>query len=592
MRRAFSLAFLAENTFDDGNALVQISRGSSGDIMKSSRIAQTCCFALGLFLVMVTAPLHGGEKAKEFTKGVVVSVSAAASEAGLSILKQGGNAIDASVATAFALAVTHPAAGNIGGGGFMVVHPPKGSPRVFDYRETAPAAATRTMFKKGDSPYSHKVVGTPGTVRGMALAHQKFGKLPWKALILPAALLAEKGYVMDKHHAESLNKTLASTKNNVEFQRVFANPAGGVWKPGDRHVQSDLAKTLRQIADEGPDAFYKGKIAEQLAAEMKTGDGLVTLDDLAKFQAIERDPIHGTYRGYDVYGPPPPSSGGTCLVMMLNILENFDLKKHDRYSPQTLHLMAESMRLAYADRARFLGDPAFTKIPGNLTTKEYAADLAKKIDVAKATKSEDLSKDIPLTSEGESTTHFSIIDKDGLAVSNTYTLEHSYGSRIVVKGAGFLLNNEMMDFNWRPGVTTKTGAIGTEPNTVAPGKKMLSSQTPTILAKNGKVFLVTGSPGGRTIINTILNVVVNVVDYEMPLQQAIDAPRIHHQWFPDELKFEGTKQHADTVKALQAMGHRVSYARQGDAHSIWVNPKTGGYVGAADKRLSGHASGY
>jgi gamma-glutamyltranspeptidase / glutathione hydrolase len=558
--------------------------------MKYSRVVLLIgCFA---WLFSLTA-LHAGEKAAEFKNGVVVTVSAPASDAGLAILKQGGNAIDAAVATAFALTVTHPAAGNIGGGGFMVVHPPEGSPTVFDYRETAPAAATRTMFKKGDSPYTHKVVGTPGTVRGMALAHQKLGKLPWKSLVILAVELAENGYVLDKFHADSLNKMLAVTKKNVEFQRVFARPDGKLWKPGDRHIQPDLAKTLRMIAEEGPDAFYKGKIAEQLVAEMKTGGGLITLDDLAKFQAVQREPIHGTYRGYDVYGPPPPSSGGTCLVLMLNILENFDLKKKgDRYSPRTLHLMTESMRLAYADRARFLGDPSFVKIPAHLTTKDYARELAAKINFDKAAKSEDIAKDIPLTSESDSTTHFSIIDKDGLAVSNTYTLEHSFGSRIVVKGAGFLLNNEMTDFNWRPGITTKAGAIGTEPNTIAPGKKMLSSQSPTILAKNGKVVLVTGSPGGRTIINTVLNIVVSVVDYDMPIQAAVDGPRTHHQWFPDVLNFEGLKQYPETVKALQEMGHRVTFARQGDAHSIWINPQTGGYTGAADKRLSGKASAY
>jgi gamma-glutamyltranspeptidase/glutathione hydrolase len=448
------------------------------------------------------------------------------------------------------------------------------------------------MFKKGDSVYSHRVVGTPGTVRGMALAHARFGKLPWKSLVTPAVELAEKGYVLDKHHADSLNKMLTSAKDHAEFQRVFAKPGGSAWKPGDRHVQPDLAKTLRLIAEEGPDAFYKGKIADQLVAEMKAGGGLITHEDLAKYQAVERTPIRSNYRGYDVYGPPPPSSGGTCLVMMLNILETFDLKKHDRYSPQTMHVMTEAMRLAYADRARYLGDPAFAKIPDHLTKKKYGEELARKINPLKATPSEELNKDIEIAPEGESTTHFSIIDKDGMAVANTYTLEHSFGSRIVVKGAGFLLNNEMTDFNWRPGVTTKAGAIGTEPNTVAPGKRMLSSQTPTILAKDGKVCLVTGSPGGRTIINTILNVVVNVVDYDMPIQAAVDAPRTHHQWFPDELKFEGTKAHPDTVKALQQMGHRVSYARQGDAHSIWINPKTGGYIGAADKRLSGKAAGY
>lgn len=562
-----------------------------------------CVFSLVIVGLLSGASLPAGETSVEHKNGVVVAVSEPAAEAGLAILKKGGNAVDAAVATAFALAVTHPAAGNIGGGGFMVVYPGRKAkaegyaaldekPTVIDYRETAPAAATRTMFKKGDSPYTHKVVGTPGTVRGLALAHDKFGKLPWKELVLPAVELAEKGYILDKHHADSLNNAMKSAKSGSEFQRVFTKPGGGKWAIGDRHVQPDLAKTLRLIAEQGPIAFYRGKISDQIVAEMKAGGGLITKDDLGRFRAVERVPIHTTYRGYDVYGPPPPSSGGVCLSMMLNMLETFDLKKHERYSPQTLHLMTETMRLAYADRARFLGDPAFTKIPEHLATKSYARELVKKIKLDEATKSEDVAKDIELNKEGDSTTHFSVIDKDGLAVSNTYTLEHSYGSRIVVKGAGFLLNNEMTDFNWRPGVTTRTGGIGTEPNTIAPGKKMLSSQTPTILAKNGRVFLVTGSPGGRTIINTVLNIVVSVVDYEMPIQKAIDAPRTHHQWFPDELKFEGAKQYPETVEALNRLGHRVSYARQGDAHSIWINPKTGGYVGAADKRLSGKATGY
>jgi gamma-glutamyltranspeptidase / glutathione hydrolase len=543
-------------------------------------------------LLISGAALHAGEKAVEFKSGVVVAVSEPGAEAGLAVLKQGGNAVDAAVATAFALAVTHPAAGNIGGGGFMLVHPPKGKPTVFEYRENAPAAATKDMFKKGDSPYTHRVVGVPGTVRGLALAHQKFGKLPWKALVQPAIELADKGYTLDKHHAESLNKFRALAKKFDEFQRVFAKPNGSAWQAGDCHVQPDLAKTLRLIAEDGPNAFYKGKIAEMLVAEMKAGGGLISADDLAGYQAIQREPIHGSYRGYDVYAPPPPSSGGICLVQMLGILETFDLKKHERFSPQTLHLMAEAMRRSYLDRAKFLGDPAFTKIPASLTGKEHIAKLARSIDLTKATRSEDLADAIPITPEGDSTTHFSVIDKDGLAVANTYTLEHSFGSRIVVKGAGFLLNNEMTDFNWRPGVTAKDGTIGTEPNTIAPGKRMLSSQTPTILAKDGKVFLITGSPGSRTIINTVLNVVVNVVDYDMPLQQAVDAPRLHHQWLPDEIQFEGTKQYVDSVKALQAMGHKVRFVRQGDAHSIWINPKTDGYIGAADKRLSGKAAGY
>ncbi len=551
------------------------------------------CVAVLLLVSLVFAPvIHAGEKANEHRSGVVVAVSQPGAEAGLAMLKQGGNAVDAAVATAFALAVTHPAAGNLGGGGFMLVHPPKGDPVVIDYRETAPAAATKDMFAKGQSAFSHLVVGVPGTVRGLALAHQKFGKLPWKTLVQPAIELAEQGFVFDKHHANSLNNILDQAKDHAEMQRVFRKPGGGKWKTGEKLVQPDLAKTLKRIAEHGVDGFYAGPVADLIVQEMKAGGGLITKADLASYRAVEREPIRGTYRGYDVFGAPPPSSGGVSLVLMLHILETFDLKKHDRNSPETLHLLAETMRRAYADRARHLGDPAFTKIPPHLTTPEHARKLAKEIDLAKATKSAAVAPDITLTPEGDSTTHFSVVDKDGLAVSNTYTLEHSYGSRIVVKGAGFLLNNEMMDFNARPGVTTRAGGIGTEPNLVAPGKRMLSSMTPTILAKDGKAVLVTGSPGGRTIINTVLNVVVNVVDYQMPLQQAVDAPRLHHQWLPDEIRFEGVKQHPATVEKLQAMGHRVVANRQGDAHSIWIDPKTGVRTGAADKRLSGHVAGY
>jgi gamma-glutamyltranspeptidase/glutathione hydrolase len=530
----------------------------------------------------------------EYRQGVVVAVSEPGAAAGLKVMREGGNAVDAAVATALAMAVTHPAAGNIGGGGFMVVYPKDGKPTVFDYRETAPAAATATMFAKGAATTGHRVVGVPGTLRGMELAHKKFGRLPWKEVVAPAVQLARDGFALDAHHAKSLNSILRSSRDFTEMVRIFSNPRGGDWSPGDRLVQPDLAKTLQLIADKGPDAFYNGPIADLLVAEMQRGNGLITKDDLARFQAIERAPIHGKYRGYDLYAPPPPCSGGICLMQMLGILEHYDLKKYDRFSPETLHLMIEAMRRTYCDRARYLGDPAFTKIPDFLATKERCAMWAKDIDPAKATRSEVLANDIPLAGEGDSTTHFSVIDKDGMAVSNTYTLEQSYGSRVVVKGAGFLLNNEMIDFNWRPGITTKSGLIGTEPNLIAPGKKMLSSQTPTILAKDGKLVLVTGSPGGRTIINTVLSIVVNVIDYDMPVQLAVDAPRLHHQWFPDEFRFEGEKEHMRTVETLQKMGHRLaaSNARQGDGHSIWINPRTGGYVGAADRRLSGFVAGY
>lgn len=533
------------------------------------------------------------EMPPEYRQGVVVTVSAPGSEAGLSILKAGGNAVDAAVATAFALAVTYPAAGNIGGGGFMMIHFPGGKATCIEYRETAPAAAHEKMYRKDESIFTHRAVGVPGTVRGMALAHAKYGKLPWKKLVEPAVRLARDGFLLDAHNAKSLNKVLdLAFEEHAELKRVFGKPGGGKWQEGDRLVQPDLARTLQRIADHGADGFYRGPVADMLAAEMKKGAGLITLEDLAAYQAKERTPIHTKYRGYDVYGPPPPSSGGITLGLMLRILERFDLKKHDRFSAPTLHLLAETMRRAYRDRARWLGDADFVKIPGHLLTDAHAAHWAKSIDSERATPSEKLAGDITLSKEGESTTHFSIIDRDGLAVSNTYTLEQSYGSRVVVRGAGFLLNNEMMDFNWRPGVTDRKGTIGTPANRIAPGKRMLSSQTPTIVAREGRVVLVTGSPGGRTIINTLLNVMVNVLDFEMPLREAIDAPRLHHQWFPDEIRFEGTKRFPKVVAELKALGHRVVAARQGDAHSIRVNPRTGGYVGVEDRRLSGKAVGY
>jgi gamma-glutamyltranspeptidase/glutathione hydrolase len=526
--------------------------------------------------------------------GLVVAVSPPGADTGCGILRRGGNAVDAAVATALAMAVTYPAAGNIGGGGFMLIYPgASGEPVVIDYREKAPRAACKTMYTKQDSWYSHKAVGVPGTVRGLALAHARFGKLPWKDVVLPAVKLAGEGFVMDGQLARSLNWVVGSSPEFPELRRVLGKDGdAATWKAGDRLVQPDLAATLRRIAEQGPDAFYKGVTADQIAAEMKSGGGLITKADLAAYEAKVRKPVHGTYRGHDVYGPPPPSSGGTCLVEMLNILENFDLRHQGRFSPETLHVMIETMRRAYCDRARYLGDQDFVKIPPFLTSKDYARKLAQAIDLHKATPSADLATDIPLKGEGDSTTHFSVIDNDGMAVANTYTLERSYGSRIVVKGAGFLLNNEMMDFNWFPGETTRSGGIGTEPNQIAPGKRMLSSQTPTIVAENGKVVLITGSPGSRTIINTVLNVVVNTIDFDMDIRAAVDAPRLHHAWFPDIAYFEGTGDYGAAVRRLEEMGHSVSGTRQGDAHSIWLDPKTGRYVGAADHRINGKASGF
>jgi gamma-glutamyltranspeptidase/glutathione hydrolase len=551
-------------------------------------------FCLGTSALLPRAA--ASEKPVEAVHGMVVSVSPQGSEAGRAMLQKGGNAVDAAVATAFALAVTHPAAGNLGGGGFMVVHPAGGGePVVIEYRECAPAAATKTMFahENDGALYNHKVVGVPGTVRGLALAHQRFGKLPWHEVVQPAIHLAAEGIILDDTLANSLNWIVCSAKEFPELRRVYGKHGGKEdWEEGDLLLQPDLARTLRRIADEGPDAFYKGVIADQIAAEMKAGGGLISKDDLAAYQAHLRPPIHGTYRGYDVYGPPPPSSGGICLVEMLNILETFPPEKGERWSPRTVHRMIEAMRRAYCDRARYLGDDAFVKIPPHLTRKDYARKLAQGINPTRATRSEDLARDIPLAGEGDSTTHFSVIDKDGMAVANTYTLERSFGSRVVVKGAGFLLNNEMMDFNWRPGATDRKGRIGTDPNLIAPGKRMLSSQTPTIVARNGKVVLVTGSPGSRTIINTVLNVVVDVLDYGMDIRQAVDAPRLHHAWFPDVVRFEGISAHPDLAQKLRAMGHLVEGTRQGDAHSIYVDPATGHYFGAADHRIRGKVASY
>jgi len=520
--------------------------------------------------------------------GMAVSVSPPATDVGGDILKAGGNAVDAAVAVGFAEAVTWPEAGNIGGGGFMLIHRPNAKPVFIDYREMAPAAATEQMFAKAVDYQSAKTAGVPGTVRGFELAHKRFGKLPWKDLVLPAVKLAEEGFAINAALVGRLNG--AKTARNPEFQRIFGKKGG--WKAGDILKQPDLGWSLRQIAEKGPDAFYTGAIAEKIAAEMKAGEGLITLEDLKNYKAETRTPLTDTYRGYEIIGAPPPSSGGTALITALNILELYDLKKNPWMSPETTHLVTEAMRRAFADRAKYLGDPGFVKVPGNLLSKEHAKELAESIDPAKATASESLTPEIQLSPEKNETTHFSIVDADGMAVANTYTLENSFGCKVVVRGAGFILNNEMTDFNHKPGVTDRAGSIGTEPNLVAPGKRPLSSMTPTILLKDGKLALVTGSPGGRTIINTVLCVVINYVDYGGDIRAAVDAPRMHHQWFPDRISIEDFPGRALLDGKLKALGHTVVTNKQGDAHSIAVDPKTGKLVGAADKRLDGSAKGW
>jgi len=546
-------------------------------------------------------------------QGMVVSARPEASRIGKEILQRGGNAVDAAVATAFALAVTHPEAGNIGGGGFMLVWPGKDAqPVCVEYRETAPAAARADMYAVDETRYSARTVGTPGTVRGLALAHEKFGKLPWKELVQPAAKLASEGFVLDAELAKSLNELLKKFPEFSELRRVYGPPSRAVadpnaaadpsaappaWKAGDRLRLPDLGRTLTLIAEQGPEAFYRGPIADQIVAEMKASGGLISAADLENYRAQIREPIRSEYRGYTVYGPPPPSSGGIALVEMLQILEPFQLREKGRNSAEAYHLIVEAMRRAYRDRAAYLGDPAFTNIPADLLTRAHADAWRKSIDLARATPSAELARDIPLTDESEQTTHFSVVDKDGMAVANTYTLEDSFGSRVVVRGGGFLLNNEMTDFNWRPGRTDRQGGIGTPANTIAPGKRMLSSQTPCLVVREGKVVLVTGSPGGRTIINTVLKVVLEVLEFEQDLRTAVDAPRLHHAWFPDQIKFEGLNDPAfqDLIADLKNRGHLFdrTVRPQGDAHSIRIDPHTGEMQGEADRRrANGTAAGW
>ena len=527
-----------------------------------------------------------------FTRQAVVSVCPIGSRVGANVLRAGGNAVDAAVATAFALAVTHPAAGNIGGGGFMLVAGgPDREPEVIDYREVAPAAATARMFQAGESGRTHRAVGVPGTVAGLALAHRRHGTVSWPSLVQPAIILARDGFAIDAALAQSLNGQLKESSNESEFRRVYGKSGGGIWKSGDLLILSDLAGSLESIAKQGEDGFYRGRVAEALVSEMKRGGGILTHDDLKQYRAIVRDPVRINFRGHEILALPPPSSGGVCLSLMLGMFEETGLGKHPRDSAVALHLMAESMRRAFRERARHLGDPAFTANPTYLVDPLFARQLGRTIDSAKATPSAALAGDIEMVNEKEHTTHFSVIDKWGRAVSNTYTLEDSYGSRIVVGNAGFLLNNEMQDFNWFPGRTDTLGRIGTPANQVAPGKRMLSSQCPVIVRKNRAVVGITGSPGGRSIPSTVAQIVANKLVWNMPIDQAVSFPRLHHGWFPDELRFEKADDPAwaNVVADLRRRGHKVVHQVQGDAHSLWREGDL--WHAGIDNRIAGGASG-
>lgn len=537
--------------------------------------------------------------------GMVSGAHYLASEAGVEVLKRGGNAVDAAIATAFALAVTHPAAGNIGGGGFLVYHGADGEVTTFDFREKAPMAAAREMYldesgevRENSNHEGPLAVGVPGTVAGLWMAHGRLGSRPWRELVQPAVKLASDGIPWswaDDRFAERLAAEESAWYDAAK--KAFLRADGRPYEPGEAWRQADLGAALERIRDSGRDGFYTGRTAELLAAYMARHGGMITEQDLARYQPVEREPIHGTYRGYDVYGMPPPSSGGTALVEMLNILEGFDLREAGHNSARYLHLLTEAMRRAFADRARHLGDPDFnTDLPiERLTSKEHARKLRRGIDLMSASPSDPGAfGDLYLAPESEETTHLSVVDAEGNAVSMTYTLEYSYGSRLVADGLGFLLNNEMGDFNAIPGRTDEAGRIGTPPNLIEPEKRMLSSMTPTILAKDGKPYLVIGSPGGRTIINTVLQVVLNVVDHGMNVAEAVEEPRMHHQWLPNETRFEEDRFSPDTLRLYRLLGHETAFrSSQGRANGILIDPETTLRYGAADSRgFNAKAIGY
>jgi len=546
-------------------------------------------FSLVVWLVAQGAPL--GE-AVAAPRGMVVSAQRRASEVGVQVLREGGNAVDATVATGLALAVVHPSAGNLGGGGFMVVMTSSGEVTTFDFREKAPEKARPDMYLGPDGSYrrdwhheGYAAVGVPGTVAGFDLALKRFGTRSWSQLAAPAIRLAEDGFPLSKAMAGEFRRRRKDWRKCPAAARVFLRPDGSAYRAGDLWRQPDLGRTLRRLQQQGRADFYQGETARMLAADMQRHGGLIAESDLAAYEAKERPPVRGTYRGCEVYSMPAPSSGGVGLVEMLNMLEGCDLRSHQHNSAPYLHLLAEVMRRAFADRARHLGDPDFNPdLPlARLISKEHGERLRHSIDPDRASPSDPARfSDVYESSE---TTHYSAVDAAGNAVAVTYTLEYSYGARLVAEGLGFLYNNEMGDFNPQPGRTDRHGFIGTPPNVVAPGKRMLSSMAPTIVAREGKPWLVIGSPGGRTIINTVLQVVLNVVDFDMDIASAIDARRAHHQWLPNELVLEPQTASRAIRRQLKAKGHAVRVGDNiGQAMGILLDPATGRRLGAADRR--------
>ena len=557
-----------------------------------------------------TAPFVASAASREPVRarhGVVASINEVASKVGVDIMKRGGNAVDAAIAVAFALAVTHPAAGNLGGGGFMMIRLKDGRTTAIDYREMAPAAATHNIYLdkngnvikgEGGSVEGYRAAGVPGTVRGMELALKKYGshKLSWSQLIEPARVLAANGINVTYNLARGLRGNSEYLSKYSETKRIYLKN-GNFYNEGETFRQPDLAATFARLQRGGPNEFYEGQTARLIVEDMKRHNGLLSMPDMRGYVAKEREPLHGTYRGYEIVSMPPPSSGGAVLIEMLNILEGFDFKKVDWASADRYHLMTEAMRRAFADRAEYMGDTDFVKVPiAGLVDKKYAAQLRGTIDRQRASTSEQVKAGKPTGYESDETTHFTVVDAEGNAVANTYTLNNSFGSAAVAKGTGIIMNDEMDDFAAKPGTPNLYGLIQGERNAVAPRKRPLSAMTPTfVMRKDGSLWFTVGSPGGPTIINTVLDVITNVIDYNMSIQQAIDAPRIHHQWLPDELVYEPYGLSGDTQRSLAARGHKLTDKPRylGDCEGIMIEEKTGIRLGAVDPRRSdGLAIGY
>jgi len=565
------------------------------------RAAFLAVLLLAVFACEPQVKQNEGTRGLIVEKAMVVSAHPLASEVGKNILQKGGSAVDAAIATQFALAVVYPGAGNIGGGGFMVSRLANGEIASLDYREKAPLAGGRDMYLDENGqviPYAstrgHLAAGVPGTVAGLDAAHQKYGKLAWAELVQPAIDLAANGWELTEREARGLNANReAFMQYNTVQPEFFLAPEDQPWKAGDTVRIPDLAKTLERIRDNGRDGFYKGETARLITEEMKRGNGLISLEDLEKYEAVWREPVTGTYRDYGFISMPPPSSGGIALAQLFNSVEGLNLSKKGFHSVETVHAMVEAERRVYADRAKHLGDPDFYQVPGKgLLQKSYSVDRMANFDPQHATKSEDIEAGIPMPYESVETTHLSVVDAEGNAVSVTTTLNGGMGSKVFVGGAGFLLNNEMDDFSIKPGEPNMYGLVGGEANSIAPEKRMLSSMTPTIVTKGDKLFMVVGTPGGSTIITSVFQTILNVIDFDMTMQDAVAAPRFHHQWLPDVVNYERNGLDSLTVVKLEQMGHQMrSGGASGRVDAILILPD-GKLEGGADPRGDDTARGF